>query len=78
MFLLLLVVPGLMVVVAGYALGYAVWSRLAGMVDAASGTSLAAGAEVAGWVTGLLGLIGLLRFLVVRWRRGRWPWPPRG
>ncbi len=74
MFLLVFVVPALLVVVLGYAVGHALWSRLGGAVDAVAGTTLAAGAEVAGWITGAVLLAALVRALVVRRRRRRWPW----
>ena len=75
MFVLLFAVPALLVVVVGYAAGYALWAWLGSRVDAATGTSLAPHAEVAGWITGLLLLAAATRIAVVRWRRrGR---PPR-
>ena len=69
MFVLVLAVPALLVVVLGYVVGYGVWHWLGGLVDASVGTSLAPGAEVAGWVTGVLLLAALVR-LVLRRRRG--------
>ncbi len=69
MFVLVLAVPALLVVVLGYVIGYAVWHWLGGLIDATAGTSLASGAEVAGWVTGVLLLAALVR-VVVRRRRG--------
>lgn len=69
MFLLLLVVPALMVVVVGYVVGHGLWARFGGMVDAAAGTSLAGGAEPAGWLTGALALAVVLRLGVAVLRR---------
>jgi hypothetical protein len=70
-FVLVVAVPALLVVVLGYVVGFGLWSWLAGMVDTAFGTSLLAGAEAAGWITGLLGLAGAARCALVRWRRAR-------
>ena len=41
MFLLVVAVPALLVVVLGYVVGYGFWTWIAGMADAALGTSLA-------------------------------------
>jgi hypothetical protein len=41
------------------------------MVDEALGTSLVSGAEAVGWITGLLGLAGAVRCVVIRRRRAR-------
>lgn len=71
MFLLVLAVPALLVVVLGYVVGHGLWSWLAGLLDAAVGTSLAAGAEPAGWVTGALLLAGVVRAAIRRRRRAR-------
>ena len=71
MFFLVLAVPALLVVLLGYVVGYALWGWLAGLVDSAAGTSLAPGAEIAGWVTGILLLVALVRMTIVRRRRGR-------
>ena len=71
MFVLLVAVPALLVVVLGYVVGYGVWTWLAGTVDAGLGTSLAAGAEAAGWITGLLALAGVVRCALVVRRRAR-------
>ncbi len=60
--LLVLAVPFLLVVL-GYVVGHALWSRLVGD----------AGAEPAGWVTGLVLLAGAVRLALVRWRRRRRP-----
>jgi membrane protein DedA with SNARE-associated domain len=57
-----LLVPALLVVVLGYAVGYAVW-------EAAVGT----GAEAAGWVTGLVLLVVVVWVLLRVWRKGRGP-----
>jgi uncharacterized membrane protein YphA (DoxX/SURF4 family) len=57
-FPLLVAVPALLVVVVGYVVGHRLWSWLIGT----------AGAEPAGWITGLLLLIGVVRWLVVRYR----------
>jgi hypothetical protein len=65
-FLLVVAVPALMVVVLGYVLGHGLWTCLAGMVDAAAGTSLVSGAEPAGWITGVLCLAGAARWILVR------------
>jgi membrane associated rhomboid family serine protease len=70
-FLLLFAVPALLVVVVGYLVGFGLWTWIGGAVDAAAGTSLADGAEVAGWITGALLLVVLVRVGVVRWRRSR-------
>ena len=68
MFLLVFAVPALMLVVLGYVVGFALWSWVGGLFDATLGTSLADGAEPAGWLTGLL-LLLLLVVAVVRGRR---------
>lgn len=71
MFVLVVAVPALLVVVLGYVLGHGLWTWIAGAVDAGLGTSLAAGAEAAGWITGLLTLAAVTRCaLVVRRRKG--------
>jgi hypothetical protein len=57
-FVLLFAVPALLVVVVGYVVGHGLWSWLIGT----------AGAEPAGWITGLLLLSGVVRWLVVRYR----------
>lgn len=74
MFLLVFAVPALLVVVTGYAIGYRVWAWLGGLIDDVAGTSLAANAEVVGWLTGALTLVLVVRSGVRRRRRGRWPW----
>ncbi len=65
MFLLVLAVPAFLVVVTGYAIGHATWTWLGRLVDSAAGTSLAAGGEVAGWITGSLALVGAIRLAVI-------------
>jgi len=60
---LLVVVPALLVVVLGYAVGYGLWSAVAGE----------SGAEPAGWVTGLVLLLLVVRLTLVWWRRRRRP-----
>ena len=74
MFLLVFAVPALLVVLLGYVAGHGLWSWIARRLDAALGTSLANGAEPAGWITGAVLLLGLV-LAVVRLRRGRGtPW----
>jgi hypothetical protein len=70
-FVLVVAVPALLVVVLGYVLGHGLWTWIAGMVDAAFGTSLVSGAEAAGWITGLLGLAGAVLCALVHRRRVR-------
>ena len=60
MFLLGLAVPAFLVVLVGYVVGHTLWAWVGGLIDAAAGTSLASGAEVAGWITGVLLLAGVL------------------
>ena len=69
MFVLLFAAPALLVVVVGYVVGHALWAWIGGMVDAGLGTSVASAAEAAGWVTGLLALVGAVRLAVVVRRR---------
>ncbi len=71
MFVLLFAVPALLVVTVGYVVGYGVWTWLGGLVDPAAGTSLGSGAEAAGWITGLLLLIGTVRAALRHRRRVR-------
>ena len=71
MFVLVLAVPALLVVVVGYVVGHGLWRWIGGAVDAALGTSTAAGAEPAGWLTGALLLAGTVRCLLVARRRRR-------
>lgn len=54
-------VPALLVVVLGYAIGYTVWEA----------TGLGGNPEVAGWLTGLALLVGVTWVLVRVWRRWR-------
>ena len=75
MFLLLFAVPALLVVVTGYVVGYRLWAWIGGLPGSRLGTSLADGAEAAGWITGALLLTGLTRVVVVR--RGRRARPAR-
>ena len=68
--MLVFAVPGLLVVVLGYAVGYAVVDWLIGF----TGADLPGSApEVAGWITGLLlmAVVGALLVLRPRWLR-RW------
>ena len=69
MFVLVLAVPALLVVVLGYVIGHGLWSWIGGIIDAGLGTSLVSAAEAAGWVTGLLTLVGAVRLAVVLRRR---------
>ncbi len=62
-FVLVAVVPALLVVVGGYALGYAVAHWLTGLLGTAPSP---ASAEVAGWITGAVLLVLVVRLLVVR------------
>ena len=61
MFVLLLAVPALLVVVAGYAVGYGLWAAVAG----------SGGAEAAGWATGAVALGIAVRVVVIVYRRCR-------
>ncbi len=61
MFVLVVAVPALLVVVAGYAAGYAAWAAIVGT----------GGAEAAGWATGAVALALAGRLLVVVYRRTR-------
>ncbi len=56
---LVFLVPALLVVVLGYAVGYAVWEA----------TGLGGNPEVAGWLTGLVLLVGVTWLLVWQLRR---------
>jgi L-lactate permease len=60
-FVLVLVVPALLVVVLGYAVGYTVWAGIAGPD----------GAEVAGWLAGLVLLAISARVALGLWRARR-------
>lgn len=53
-------VPALLVVVLGYAVGYTMWEA----------TGLGGDPEVAGWLTGLVLLVGVT-WLALRWLRRR-------
>ncbi|MFP5373067.1 MAG: hypothetical protein ACLGI3_20310 [Actinomycetes bacterium] len=67
MFVLVFAVPALLVVVAGYVVGY-------GLVDAAyglAGADPSRAPELAGWGTGLVLLAVVVRLLVARRRRAR-------
>jgi hypothetical protein len=70
-FVLVVAVPALLVVVLGYVVGYGLWTWIAGLADSALGTSLVSGGEVAGWITGLLGLAAAGRCALVCRRRAR-------
>ena len=67
MFVLLFAVPALLVVVAGYAVGYALAEWAYRLVGAEPDRT----PEVAGWTTGLVLLAVVVWLLVNRWRRGR-------
>ena len=67
MFVLVFAVPALVVVVTGYALGYAVAEWVCGLVAA----DVTRTPEVAGWTTGLLLLAAVVGLMVNRWRRGK-------
>jgi hypothetical protein len=71
MFVFVVAVPALLVVLVGYVVGYGLCSWIGGLVDASTGTSLASGAELVGWITGCLLLIGSATVVVVRRRRVR-------
>jgi MYXO-CTERM domain-containing protein len=74
-FLLVFAVPALVVVVLGYVVGHALWSWVGGLIDDALGTSLADGAEPAGWLTGTLLLVGVVLAVLRRRRsKGRLHW----
>ncbi|MGY1661080.1 hypothetical protein ACI78Q_07650 [Geodermatophilus sp. SYSU D00705] len=60
MFVLVVAVPGLLVVVLGYAVGHALWTAVGGPAP-----------EVAGWVTGLLLLAVVCWAVTRRWRHSR-------
>jgi hypothetical protein len=61
MFVLVLAVPALLVVVAGYVVGYGVWTAIVG----------SDGAEAAGWATGAVALALAVRVVVLVVRRRR-------
>lgn len=56
---LVLLVPALLVVVLGYAVGYTLWEAL----------GLGGNPEIAGWLTGLVLLVVVTWVLVRQWRR---------
>ena len=60
MFVFAVAAPALLVVVLGYVLGYAVAEGLAGSADVS---------EPAGWTTGLLMLLVVVRVALRTWRR---------
>jgi hypothetical protein len=60
-FVLVIAVPALLVVLLGYSVGYGLWTGLVGD----------AGAEPAGWVTGLVLLVVTVRVALLLWRRRR-------
>ena len=61
MSVLVVAVPALLVVVLGYVIGHGLWRALAGD----------AGAEPAGWITGLVLLVVVTRLTLGWWRRRR-------
>ena len=61
MFVLVFAVPALLVVVLGYAVGHALWTGLVGP----------GGAEVAGWISGLLLLAVVTGTALALWRSRR-------
>ncbi|MGY1721581.1 hypothetical protein [Blastococcus sp. SYSU DS0533] len=63
----LLAVPGLLVVVGGYVVGFAVADWVCGLLGARPGGA----PEVAGWLTGLLLLAVVVRGVVGHLRRRR-------
>ena len=65
MFVLVFAVPALLVVVAGYAVGYALVEQAYLLV----GADPARAPELAGWATGLVLLAVVVRLLVARRRR---------
>ena len=71
MFVLVFAVPALVVVVTGYALGYALAEWVCGLF----GADVTRTPEVAGWTTGLLLLAVVVWLVANRWRgrqgRGR-------
>ena len=63
-------VPGLLVVLVGYLVGYGLTVLVSRGLDAAFGAPLGAGVpEVVGWLLGVALLVALVRWLVVRRRR---------
>ena len=67
MFVLVFAVPALVVVVTGYAVGYAIAEWVCGLLGAGPTRT----PEVAGWTTGLV-LLAVVVWLVANlWRRGK-------
>jgi hypothetical protein len=60
-FVFVVAVPALLVLLLGYSTGYGLWSRLVG----------GAGAEPAGWATGVLLLVATVRVALLLRRRRR-------
>jgi hypothetical protein len=58
-FVFVFAVPALLVVVAGYAVGYGLWTAIVGD----------AGAEAAGWATGALALVATIGAIARWWSR---------
>jgi hypothetical protein len=67
MFVFAVVTPALLVVVLGYAVGYAAGAWVTGLF----GTSSPVVAERVGWTTGLLLLAVVVRVTLLLWRRRR-------
>jgi hypothetical protein len=67
MFVFAVATPALLVVVLGYALGYAAGAWMSSLF----GTSSPVVAERVGWTTGLLLLAVVTRVALVLWRRRR-------
>ena len=66
--MLVFAVPGLLLVVVGYAVGYVVVEWL---IDVTGARLPASAPEVGGWITGVLLMAGVTAGAVVRWRRLR-------
>ncbi len=65
-------VPGLLVVLVGYLIGYGLTVLVSRGLDTAFGAPLGAGVpEVVGWLLGVALLVGLVQWLVRRRRRRR-------
>jgi MYXO-CTERM domain-containing protein len=75
-FVLVLAVPALLVVLLGYVVGHGIWSWSAGLLDPATRTAPTPGAETAGWITGVLLLLGLVCATGRRRRRRPQDGPP--
>ena len=67
MFVFALAVPALLVVVFGYVVGYAVAEWVGELFGAAPSRV----PEVAGWTTGIVLLVVVVRALLAGWRRRR-------